>query len=312
MKTEKRARVSPMPKSVIAKFVAHHPVALHLGAHKTATTFVQAQLDAARHTLSGNNVALLVPRDIRAKSDPVLSRAPAHVRFEAAVNASLETKTPKRLIMSEEGIIGSPRQNLTQGELYRDLRARLSSLPKALNHANVTIFFAVRDYGPCFSSCVTTALRSGHRFDHLELRRRLLIMARGWADVIADIRATFPKAKLCVWRYEAFEHVQSEVLARMAGQRIAANQPRVFETLTQRTVETAMPLLAEKMSVKLRRELFREAVRAYPLGPDNPRFSLWSEEEARLLNERYEMDWATILRRFADSVLISQACPPNR
>lgn len=293
-----------MPQSALGKFVSHNLVSLHFGAHKTATTFVQTQLDAARQRLATDNTSLLLPRDIRTKSDPVLSRAPAYVRFEAVLTASVERSTPARLIVSEEGAIGSPRRNLALGELYPGLRADISMLPDTLNHTNVTIFFAVRDYGPYFSSCVTTALRNGHQFDHLDLRRKLLIAARGWADVIGDIHATFPRARLCLWRYEDFERVQRNVFFRMTGLEIEGPQRRVFETLTQRTVETVTPLLTDAMTPKLRREVFREAERAFPLSQDNPRFSLWSDEEADLLRERYETDWATILRRFADSVLI--------
>ena len=292
-----------MPNQTLAEFVSNHPVCLHLGAHKTATTFLQNTLNENAVDLAQAGVGLVLPRHIRAKSDPKRANASAKVRVDAALADALDDPKLHRLVLSEEGLIGSPRRNLLQAELYAEISSNLQALPYALDHPNVQIFFAVRDYGPYFSSCVTTALRSGHAFDLLDLRRNLLITPRGWAEVIADIEQRFPKAQLVLWSYEDFEMKPEAILAEMTGLPLKAPSKRVFETMTQKAVETVMPLIAANVSPTLRRDVIRDAMRAFPTGPDTPKFTLWNNEEAALLNERYQVDWKRVQDRWPGAIL---------
>ncbi|WP_306116981.1 MULTISPECIES: hypothetical protein [unclassified Roseovarius] len=277
------------------QFVKTRKLVVHLGAHKTATTYLQNALNTKREDLRRAGTALILPRDLRrgekaARADGAEKMPGVTVQLSALAADT----TTQRIVLSEENFIGSTGHNLAQKSLYPGIRRRLSKLPAALNHPNVTILFSLRDYGPFVSSNVTTALRFGRMFDTEDLQLAFLLMDRSWIDVIADLRSAFPAAQLKLWRYENFAQVEQQVFKEMVGPFRAAPQRRANQTLSGRAVAKVQARLQAGGPDLKPRQIVRRIKRKFPISDANPTYSIWTPEEAALLTESYQAHWDEI------------------
>lgn len=280
-------------------FVKTRKLVVHLGAHKTATTYLQSALNNKRDALRREGTALILPADLRRGEKSERGGSPTDVPGVAAqLSALAADATTQRILLSEENFTGSTGHNLARKSLYPGIRRRLSKLPPALNHPNVTILFALRDYGPFVSSNVTTALRFGKLFDTEELRLAFLLLHRSWVDVIADLRSAFPAAQLKIWRYENFAQVEAQVFAEMVGPFQAEPQRRANQTLSGRAVRKVQTKLSAGGDDLKPRQLVRRIKSKLPISTADPAYSLWTPDEAALLSERYRVHWQEICEAY--------------
>ncbi|MFW5642329.1 MAG: hypothetical protein ACOCY0_06150, partial [Roseicyclus sp.] len=138
---------------------------IHLGAHKTATTHLQDTLAARRAALLGQGVDYLPMREVRALRLPPGGgwadwrrrlRLPMRRRIEAAV-APIRMG-PRRLVLSEENLIGYVRDALTFPP-YPDLERRLRPFSVLTDGAQVTVFLSVRGWDTLLPSAYAQQLR---------------------------------------------------------------------------------------------------------------------------------------------------------
>ena len=164
-------------------------IALHLGAHKTASTYLQSCLELNQPSLADANTAILTPHDLRGQ---LVDRTPApggrgtpqarqrrQQRLTDLIQKAGELQNASRIVVSEENLIGSCRINLVHGELYPDLVKRLSWLPDWLNTPSTTVFMGIRSYASYFSSNLTTALQRGNCPNRQDVAKSLLGRRRG-------------------------------------------------------------------------------------------------------------------------------------
>lgn len=281
------------------QFVKTRKLVVHLGAHKTATTYLQNALNGKRDLLRAQGTALILPGDLRRGERAARTDDNSEVPdVKAQLSALAADTATHRIVLSEENFTGSTGHNLARKSIYPSIRRRLSRLPAALNHPNVTILFCLRDYGPFVSSNITTALRFGKVFDTEELRLAFLVLHRCWVDVIADLRAAFPAAQLKIWRYETFAQIEAQVFAEMVGAFQPELQKRANQTLSGRAVRKVQAkLLAGGADLKPR-QFVRRTKRKFPVSETNPAYSLWTPDEAALLSERYEAHWQEICEAY--------------
>ncbi len=304
-------KADPTADPALVTYLERSPLVLHLGAHKTATTFLQDTLRHHETALAADGVRLVLPRQTRrvlslvspnpgkdrpAREDALSSN---RAKLGKALSALASEPETKRIVMSEEGLIGAPRQIVTDAKLYPDIETRLQSLPEALNHPNVTILFAVRDYGQFFSSCFTTVLRRGARFDPASVAARLLRADPNWQDVLRAIRARLPRAALRIWQYERFGDRQADVVASLAAQNIAPPKPSVFRTLSHAAVDALLSEPRQDLTRPELRKRVRRIARQFPVGETNPAFSLWTPEQSAAWAATYAAHWQQIEQAWA-------------
>ena len=297
----------------LESFLHTREVVVHLGAHKTATTYIQSVLKERRTALEAEGVAVLLPGDLR--STGVLGRSRSECvgvveegdktgpDVSDLLNDLAANPATRRIVISEESIIGAPRSNLSTKSLYPDMIRKCRRLPVALNHPNVTFLFALRDYGSFFSSNVTTAVRRGNVFALDALRPAFLTLHRNWLDVVNDLRQAFPAVTLQIWRYEDFGQNETRVFAKFADSLAPTRSRRVFKTLSR---DAMAHILAQADPSKTPRELrpfIRASARDFPITQNNPAFSLWSEAEAAHLNRLYDLHWQEICETFPHHIL---------
>lgn len=276
-------------------------VVLHLGAHKTASAYLQSRLSANGQLLRSHG-AFCVPlpflrREVTGHIGPVVRGlvfgSVARRRLRAGVERMLEdTAGPhlSRLVLSDPDILGDTATLVDKGAFYATVRERLGALADALPMAPATIMLSIRGYADFFAAAYGQRLRDGvhRRFDD-EMRARLTGVSRGWIDVIHAVSETFPGARLIVWQHEMFGAVEpalfDHLVGRDAARWLAPCHDWPMRGLSARAV-TELQDRADAFN-RIAEEDRAFVLRAHPRRPGTPGFDPWTDAERAALDTRY-------------------------
>lgn len=298
-------------------------IVLHLGAHKTATTYLQTLLDRNAEVLRRHRIGLAHPKRLR----PIFKAAPSP-RYTTSLGRRIAARAwaleqligsardlgRQRLIISEEQLIGSLRFVLQGRGLYRDIAREVRAASQALDGQPVRVMFAVRSYDSFYISAWGQMLRgSGYQPFTADVRDQLLESRRGWPEVLADLMRALPRgSELTVWRYERLRKSLPRILSRMLGEAAArAIEPFGGNPLpgpTGAAIEAIEALVNARGSTdpdEIRR-MFRE----YGKDQGYAAYDPWTAEEKSGLQRRYRDDIAFI-RELWPGALICDAPARN-
>ncbi|UWQ20654.1 hypothetical protein [Jannaschia sp. W003] len=238
---------------------------LHLGAHRTATSSLQRLLDLNEAALAAAGVAAWTPRLTRSGVMAGLMGDPGRrdarrdlAAFRSAGRVSLRQEAlaargVRRLVISDENMLGGLRENRALAKLYPTAAARLERVTAALG-APARVHLAIRAPDAWWTSAFVHLMLRGHRPPDADTLAAAVRARRGWRQVVEDVAAAFPGAALSVWSYEdwgarpgeTFEHVTGVAPAR-AGVPVVNGSPTAA-ALQQRLGEeghaASLPALA--------------------------------------------------------------------
>lgn len=283
-------------------------LALHLGAHKTATTFMQRCFEDRRRELLRMGVRYFgsselrgveglifpTPRDVRDRLAAPLQRQSA-ATLRRVVDASVPERA-KRVLVSEENILGSPRLNIRRAKLYPALIDRLACLPPEWNTDSLEVYLAIRDYAGFFASCHSTIASQG---DWMPLgpdkQAEIAKLPRRWTDVIADIRTVLPRAEVVVWRYEDLQSLGQQVINAMVGGpfEMDFSQKGTMAALTTEGMEQIQEAWRRNGEEPLDPKQAREIRDATATGQ---RYDPWNPALKAAMSAAYAEDWDKIQR----------------
>lgn len=297
-------------------------IVLHMGAHKTATTYLQTLLHRNTEVLRRHRIDLAHPRRLR----PMFRTAP-RPRYASPRRQRIATRAwtfdqiianasdlgRNRVVISEEQLIGSLRPIMQGRGLYRDIAREARAVSTTLEDRPVKVMLSIRSYDSFFVSAYGQMLRgSGYLPFSAMLRRNLLEDKRGWPEVLTDLMRALPKgAELKLWRYERFTNTLPGALSELLGERAARDiQPfngiplpgptgTVIEAIEARVRANDIPEPEEI------RRLFRE----YGKDAGYAAFEPWTEEERSLLQRRYQDDIARIRDLWPGAFICDAAAP---
>ena len=280
-------------------------LALHIGAHRTGTTSLQQGLRKAAEALAAAGVTVWGPDQMRvpgrhhharnlrrAGTDPEAARAAAGARAEvAAAQAALMRGGCKRLVVTEENLLGTMEGNLASAALYPHAASNLAAARDLLGRVPGEVVLAVRDYAgywtSAYAQCVL--MREMPPFD----APALTAAPRGWPEVVADVAAVFPEAWLTVLLYgpgcaaEVLEALLPGGLAgavrlpaRASNAALSARGLRKFAALRRRT--GPFDPARRRATVTEMRKI------------GGPPFQPFNARDVRLLAARFEDDWERI------------------
>lgn len=291
-------------------------IVLHLGAHKTATTYLQILLDRNAETLTRHRIGLAHPKRLR----PIFKAAP-RPRYTTSLGRRIAARAwaleqaigsardlgRQRLIISEEQLAGSLRSLLQGRGLYRDIAREVRAASRALDGQPVRVMFAVRSYDSFYISAWGQMLRgSGYQPFSAELRHDLLECRRGWPEVLADLMRALPKgSELIVWRYERLRHTLPRILSRMLGEAAAGEmEPFNGNPLpgpTGAAIEALEALVKARGSMEP--DEIRRMFRDYGKDQGYAAYDPWTVEEKSGLQRRYRDDIAFIQELWPDALI---------
>lgn len=256
--------------------MASHRLVLHLGAHRTGTTSLQAALEQARPALSDAGVDAIVPPGPGRRQGKWLRRYyrcqrrrhawAAALPFGSALVSPLILRhlrnriataidaTCRTLILSDEEFLGPIVDVARPAGPYPRLTASLLLLSDFARGHDTAIFLGVRSYEDFFLSAFLMDCVYGRRTqDIAPYRRAAMDLRGGWVRVVETIGGLFPGARLTVWPQETFnlrarfEALTGVKAAEMPGLDFAA---RANASPTEEAIDAVRALAAYRRPSK--------------------------------------------------------------
>lgn len=275
-------------------------IILHLGVHKTATTYLQAVLEANRDRLGAESIGYVTLAEMRGGITAAARRPGSfELRLKRAVGPLLERyKDCRRLILSDENLSGGSRE-LIDGTFYSESGARAARLAKALGSDDVEIMIAVRSYDSFVSSAYSEHLRNWPYLTPAEYVAAVDIDRLNWATVIADLCRRFGQERVIAWRFEDLAEIEDELLTVMTGGAAIEwikPQETVRRSFSRKTVDAlaALEPLLSREEIGALVEPISEALSP----PEAAPFRAYEEDRAQALRARYDRDIEALQREF--------------
>lgn len=277
-------------------------IILHLGAHKTASTYLQKTLAQNERRLKRDGIRFHGPKSLRpllaeahARSRPVTEAQTRQCRQDciAALIEAEAKRDTTRLILSDEQFLGSLRDMVSGDDFYTLAGRNAGPLIDACAGHPVKVMMAVRNYADFLASAYGQVLR-GWRFMPFDpkVRESFLSQQRGWPELVDDIAALLPPgASMCLWRYEDFDVVEDEVRLALAGP-VAPAMRKLnawpFPGPSQAAIDCLQDMAAAGTVPD--HAAVQAAFDSYPKMDGYPAFNPWSAEERLYLTARYRQD----------------------
>jgi hypothetical protein len=282
-------------------------IAVHLGAHKTGTTWLQRRLRDGAGALAAAGIdyeplARLRPaftdgfeRWVRARPG-----APSPAVLRATLSA-LAARSPHRLLLSDENLMGDCFTFLRTGRLYPGFARRMDRLQEVLPQRPVRVVLTIRDYAGFFPSAYIEALRY-RAFEPFDaLRGRLTLDDGLWTRIVAALVARFGTDAVRIMRFEKLGPRLPAMLEALFGTPFdPAHLPEVadrHEGLSAAAIQ-ALAQAAAQGDTRPAHVRTTEAAQRHPRGPDSPPFRPWTAQEASALQALYAGHLREIDRRW--------------
>ncbi len=213
-------------------------VFLHIGAHRCATTSFQHYLRHNTDRLGPAGIGYWGPRRTRnglfsgvlpgpvaiGGGDPA-RRARGRVALAAARSANTGLQI---LVVSDENIMGSVRENLRLGALYSGVGERIARFVQAFDGRISDIILNIRSQDHYWAAALAYSVTRGMAAPCARQLQRLTEAHRSWRDVVEDVAAAAGRARVCVFPFEQFCGQPETQLAMMTGSRAPMAEARVW------------------------------------------------------------------------------------
>ena len=274
-------------------------IILHLGAHRTASTHVQAIM--AKNTALLAQAGILAPRqeDVSfALTKPLGARIPSLRAGFRALTKARGHPTPETLVISDENLLGFLNSIFTHGQFYPDTARRMAKLRAMLPVDPAKIVVAIRPYGGFFASAYGRWLAPTRMaLPRATMADMVCNLERGWPDMLADVAAAFPDSPLTISEYSpnpAFGPSQLQaILGPLADELVFNPDYRWNRSMSARQTMLYEQALAEGDAQKAT-EIRTWKRFNQPALLDG----FWDAPTMAALTARYEQDRATIRERF--------------
>lgn len=264
---------------------------LHIGAHRCATSTFQSYMRQNANRLRSRGIGFWGPERTRSGLFRGLQPAPelapgrnlrrrgvGRVQLNCARRAENGVQT---LIVSDENMIGSLRENVRTASVYAGAGERLARYAEAFEGHVTDVVMNIRSLEWYWASALGLTLARGRPAPDAALLSALADTPRGWRDVITDVACAMGDAKLHVLPFETYGGRPDAQFAVMTGQPGPAHYARAWHNATPR-----LPALREFAS---------------NLGPGEGRWQPFDLSQRASLNARYAEDMAW-LRAGADGL----------
>jgi hypothetical protein len=202
------------------------------------------------------------------------------------------------LVVSDENLLGFLNSIFAHGAFYPDTARRLARLKQMLPVDPEKIVVAIRAYDSFFASAYGRWLKP----ERMVLERKALAtvvlgLARGWADVLADIADTFPHAELSISEYSpdpGFGPSQLKAILGPLADALVFNADYRWN----RSMSARQTMLYER-AILAGDSAQADEIRTWKRFKQPPLVEgFWDKATQTALQARYSADKAAILERF--------------
>lgn len=272
-------------------------VILHLGAHKTASTHFARLL--RRNGSACDKAGLARPRKeiIRRILTPSLSLPGRVVETQFVESTVLQQlkSDHKRVVISEENIIGNCKALLGSNGFYPRARKRLKNALKILNADDFAVFLAIRNPATFVVSAYGETIRSHGYMDFKEYLNDTELTKLRWTKLLRVIKEEIGDTPIYVWTFENYDVNKSKLLELVLNLNdetklnLESNNQLVRVGLSGRAIEE---MCRKEIDVgkKLSQDEIDKIMEEYPKSDEFPAPDYWTEDQRLLLNKSYQKD----------------------
>jgi hypothetical protein len=273
-------------------------ILLHIGAHKTATSYMQKKLALNADLLARRGFhydpletfrkgfTLLLNEETRREND-----------YVKLLNGKAKSMS---LLISEENIMGVPGDLPREHKYYIRARERLARTAELFHTATPEIFLSLREYAGFAVSMYSEYIRHQKYLPFAEYRAIFEASNFNWLSVIDDIYAAVPGAKLTLWDFSDFRAIEKQVFQAMLG-----FDPDIFENPIGPVRESfsdvairAIEVLSGALKHDEVKKLVNPIARNLPKGDQYPAFDPIDGEAKASLKAQYKADLASIAAKY--------------
>ncbi|MDG1737253.1 MAG: hypothetical protein P8L68_01060 [Paracoccaceae bacterium] len=278
-------------------------VALHLGAHKTASTHLQKTLARNEKLLLDNGVRYFGPKylrdpkhnfqdlfGLRPKGEPIAGRSGSEQITHLA-------KGERRVVLSEENALGPVFNDQNSGVLYPQADLRLEKFVTAVAPFPVTLFLAVREPSRWIASLYAQRVAGGQLKTFDEFMGGNQLEDLRWSNLVGRLRKVPGLGQIHLWRKEDYPEVSVPVFRRMLGWRIGPLVERIDGRVNEGLSSAALLQIiewGENGRTGDIRAWVKEARERYILTSPSQNFNPWSDAEHAQSVESFNVDLETI------------------
>ncbi|WIY23993.1 hypothetical protein [Parasedimentitalea psychrophila] len=211
-------------------------VFLHIGAHRCATTSFQDYLRRNSDALDARNIGYwgpgrtrnglfngILPGPIAATGRNPQRRAVGRVQMQLSRSQSLGLD---QLLVSDENMMGTMRQNLRTGGLYGGVGERMARFAEAFDGYVSDVMVNLRSLESYWASAFGYGVARGHRIPSAAMLDHLAYSRRSWRDVLTDVACAVPGARIWALPFETYGGRPEAQLAAITGQQMPRNPVR--------------------------------------------------------------------------------------
>ena len=289
-------------------------VALHVGAHKTATSHLQRSVHRAADALAEAGVRYYGPEHLRlpGRSLPALFglKAGAKQRRAPADQMALLRKGADRLVLSEEnfiGVLNTPRRRAVRVR-YPDAGPRISALAQAMDCGGVDVFLGIRHPATFLNSAYGQMLLGGRVMPMAQFQKLNPMSGVNWLDLVGRIRQAPGVNRLTVWRYEDHADVFGQVVGGLVGGGRADLVPPLNKRIHVGLSAAAVAAVLDSPDIEVTGQLANDARKNMPVGPEFAAFDGMSAADHAAGSQAYAAQIAGIRALDGVTFLEPPAC----
>lgn len=182
-------------------------ITLHIGAHRTGSTSFQRYMRHHQNGLLDHGVAFWGPQFTRNGVLRNLSHSgtvKASSKIKKRVRRTIAREVwAQHLVISDENLMGTCRNNLRTRQLYPDIGPRLSRVCAAFGKID-RIVLQIRTLDHWWASAIAFLMARGVNLPGARGLRQIALQPRSWRHVIAELAQACPESQILVSTFERF------------------------------------------------------------------------------------------------------------
>ena len=201
-------------------------VLVHLGVHKTATTFIQSQLANNRQALAAKGFGVAGIWAVRRRFTSLFDRlAWFDPVWRSVTRPTLRRKLDKLMaehqgidtfLLSDENLAGTIAANYLFGRLYPWAAMRTKILKGVLAGHDTHYFLCIRRYPDYLVSSWLQLASKGRPPAFEKYIEKFSPESRGWAELVSELADAVGRDRLTVWTYDWFSDDPRRVFEMLA------------------------------------------------------------------------------------------------
>lgn len=283
---------------------------IHIGAHKTGSTFIQKTFNENIELLSGNGIAYFGGSDARVKLTRNIIYPAVGLRGVGEGGGDYKSKCRDivknragdhgSIFLSNENILGFCDLIASDGYIYPESDKVLSFLNCLTEEWDVKFVYFIRNYGDFLESTYIQKIKEGRSYDFGHYKKVCDINKMSWLDSIENLKINFGSENVTIIKYEDFKNSQAKcvnnIISLLGGDGLDLKvDPNL--NVNPSYSEVALELARQGNSILPKGDV--PDYRRYLIGrfPSEKygRPNLLSEQEKYMYREKYERDCAEII-----------------